>query len=245
MPGFRFRISDLPEQPGERKIPLHRLFLPIGLILLAGGIIGLRNYFRLKGPPLAELHALKLTNVTNVVAEPEIPGSTRIDSIWLRTSDGAKIRYRQRFPYSDEIRRLNPNYGLFLDKTNVVWAVISGGGEILARNYFEEYNLEAKTVGKYCGSFLALFGVCLLFAFTVNERQFQPGKPMPKSLNPIRLRQLILFGSIVGYMALCFAVIFPLLSGRVAGWLSPLIWVFGAGLIGNGIVAYFRKHPPK
>src|SRR4051812_17563930 len=224
MPGFSFRISDLPEQPGERKIPLHRFFLPAGLVLLVVGIIGLRNYFRLKGPPLAELHALKLANVTNVVAEPEIPGSTRIDNIWLRTSDSAKIRYRQRFPYSDEIRRLNPDYGLLLDKTNVVWAVTTRGGETLARSFFEEYNIEAKTVGKYCGSFLALFGLCMLFAFVLGERQLQPGKPLPASLNPIRMRQVIVFGSIIGYMALCFAVIFPLLSGKVPRWLLMLIW---------------------
>src|SRR4051794_13294302 len=105
MPGFRFKINDLPEQPGTRKIPQHWLFLPIGLVLLFVGLGGVRDYFRLKGPPRAELHQLKLANVTNVIAEPEIPGSDRIDSIWLQTSDNEKIRYRHRFPYSSEIRR--------------------------------------------------------------------------------------------------------------------------------------------
>ena len=245
MLGVRFRINDLPEQPGERKVLLHWFFLPVGLFLLAIGVMGLRDYFRLKGPPLTELHQMNLTDVANVVVEAEIPGSTRIDKISLQTSDGAKVRYRNRFPYSSEIRRLNPDYGLLLDKTNLVWAVTTGGGEILACNYFQEYNIEAKTVGKYCGSFLASFGSWLLLTFIVSEKRLRSGKPLPETMIRIRVRLVILFGSLIGYMMFYFVIILPLLSGKVGGWLLGLIWVLGAGLIGNGIVAYFRKHPPE
>ncbi len=245
MPGFRVRINYLPEQPGERKISLHWLFLPLGLGLLIVGIMGLRNYLRLSGPPPAELHVLKLADITNVVAEPEIPGSTRIDNLWLQASDGAKIRYRVRFPYSSEVRHLDPDYSLLLDTTNVVWAVTTRGGEVLARSYFEEYNIEAKSVGKYCGSFLALFGFALLFCFVVCEKQLRRGGPLPPPVNPVRVRQLILWGSILGYLIFCFTALFPFLWGKVPGWVLGLIWVLGGGLIGNGIVAYFRKHPPK
>jgi hypothetical protein len=242
MPGFRVQINDLPEQPGERRISLHWLPLMAGLILLAIGVMGLRDYFRLKGPPPAELHELKLTNVTNVVAEPEIPGSMRIDNLWLQASDGSKIRYRVQFPYSSEIRRLNPDYSLLLDTTNVPWAVTTGRGEVLAGSYFEEYNIEAKSVGKYCGSLSVFFGILLSLSFFLCEKLRRAGVPQQQS---IRLRQLILWGSIIGYMVFCLAVIFPLLSGRVPPWLLSLIWVLGVGLIGNGVVAYFRKHPPK
>jgi hypothetical protein len=141
MIGFRFRINDLPEQPGEPKIPIHRLFLPFGLIFLVLGIVGLHNYFQLKGPPLSQLHEIKLLSFTNVVAEGEIPGSTHIDSIWLQSSNGLKIRYREKFPYSSEILNLNTNYGLLLDSTNAIWGITTANGEVLARSYFEEINI--------------------------------------------------------------------------------------------------------
>ncbi|PWU20797.1 MAG: hypothetical protein C5B50_03105 [Verrucomicrobia bacterium] len=252
MPGFRVRINDLPEQPGERKISQHWFFLLIGLVLLAMGLKGLRDYVTLKGPPLAELHQLKLADVTNVVVVPEIPGSARIDNIWLQTLEGAKIRYRNRFPYFEEIRRLNPDYGLLLDETNRVWGITKRSGEILDRNYFEEYNIEAKSVGKICGSFFAISGFVLLFLFVQWERLSRAGKLTPQSLatapqilRPVRLRQIMLWGAIIAYAIFCVTVIFPLLAGKGPVWMVPLIWVLGCGVIGNGIVAYFRKHPPK
>src|SRR5262245_14787365 len=245
MPGIRFRISELPEQPGERRIPSHWFFLPIGLLFVFMGVKGLLDSFRLMGPTLEELHRVNLANVTNVIAEPDVPGSTKIDYIWLQTSDGVKIRYRNRFPHSSEILRLNPNYSLLLDKTNRVWAITTGGGEILGRRYFDDYNIEAKTVGKHCGGFLGIIGAGLLFCFFVSEKNRRAGVPMPQSLPAVRLRQAILLGSIIGYFIICMTVVFPLLSGKVSGLVLALIWVLGAGLMGNGIVAYFRKHPPR
>jgi len=148
MPGFRIRVKDLPEQSGERRISVHWFFLPLGLILLAAGLVGLRNYFLLNGPPL----------------------------------------------------------------------------------------------NKYWGSLCAFFGVFELLTFVLCEKRIRKGRP-PQSLFTIRVRQLVLFGSIAGYMVLCFAIS-RLFVGQTA-WAIPLIWVLGAGLIWNGIVLYFGKHPPK
>lgn len=219
--------------------------LPLGLVFLVIGILGLRNYFRLKGPPLSDLHEVRLLNVTNVVAESEIPSSKRIDNIWLWTSTGAKIRYRSRFPYSSEVQHLDPHYGLLLDRFNIVWAVTTSRGEVLKRNYFDEYNIEAKSVGKFCGGFMVIGAVCAFFVFFYNERRLRAGTLPAEEMMPIRTRQLILIGSLVGYLVFCVAVVFPLLSGKLPGWVLMLIWVLGGGLLGNGIVSYFRKHPPR
>ena len=42
---------------------------------------------------------------------------------------------------------------------------VAPNGEILERDYFDEYNIEAKSVDKYCGSFLTVFGVVMLLMF--------------------------------------------------------------------------------
>ncbi len=112
MPGVRLKHSDLPEQPGELKVSRHWFFLVASLFLLGVVTKSLSDYFLLTGPPVAELYPVELTSVTNVVVEPEIPGSTRIDNIWLHTTGGKIIRYRDRFPYSEAVRRLDPDLSL-------------------------------------------------------------------------------------------------------------------------------------
>jgi hypothetical protein len=64
-------------------------------------------------------------------------------------------------------------------------------------------------------------------------------------LKPVRVRLLILFGGLFGYLIFWFMVIAPLLSNKLPGWVLVLVWVLGGGLIGNGIVTYFKKHPPQ
>ena len=44
MPGFRIRLQNLPEQPGERRISVHWFFLPVGLGWLVVGVIGVRDW---------------------------------------------------------------------------------------------------------------------------------------------------------------------------------------------------------
>jgi hypothetical protein len=242
--GARVRIDDLPEQPGESKIPIHRFFAPLGLLLLIVGLYGLHNYFCLNGPPLAELHEFKLAGVTNVVLEPEIPGSIQVGNMWLQTSADTKIRYHKQYPYADAIQRLDPDYGLLLDKSNLVWGITTSRGEVLARNYFEEQHIEAKSVGKICGSFLTFVGLWLLLIFALCELRYRAGTLSASCLIFVRTRQVVLIGSLVVYLFLCAFVMPKVLPQQVAGWAMPFIWVIGAGVLGNGIVAYYRKHRP-
>jgi len=50
MPGFRIRLQNLPEQPGERRISVHWFFLPVGLGWLVAGVIGTRDWLQNKQP---------------------------------------------------------------------------------------------------------------------------------------------------------------------------------------------------
>ncbi|PWU11863.1 MAG: hypothetical protein C5B50_22660 [Verrucomicrobia bacterium] len=247
MPGLKIQIPDLPEQPGEKRISVLWFFLVFGLAWLAVGLGLVRSYFRLTGPTPSDLHALSLTQVTNVVTKLENPGSTKIGRIWLRTDHGARIRYDASFPYSDEIRHLNPDYGLLLDQTNVVWAVTTGG-KVLAARFFQEYHIETKRLDKFFGPFFGIMGLVLVFCSVFFQLQVLAGKPLPKELGTLvtlRVRLLILWGSLIAYLFFYFLVVYPLLASKLGGWSWMLIWLLGAALIANGIVAYFKKHPPR
>ena len=138
---------------------------------------------------------------------------------------------------------MNPDYGLLLDQTNGIWGVATSG-KVLAARYFQEYNIENKRVCKSFGPIFTCFGLMLLLCFIVFQAQVLARKPLPKSLGTMRVRLLILWGSLIGYLFLWFMVIYPRLAPKLGGLLAALIWVLGGGLIGNGIVAYFKKHPP-
>jgi hypothetical protein len=94
----------------------------------------------------------------------------------------------------------------------------------------------------YWGLPCTFLGVFVLLTFVMCQRQLRQGKP-PQSLFTIRVRPLVLFGVVAGYMVLCIAI-YQHLPGRLA-WALPFIWVLGSALIWNGTVRYFRKHPPK
>ncbi len=86
------------------------------------------------------------------------------------------------------------------------------------------------------------FGLFVLITFVLCQKRMHQGKPV-ESLFTIRVRQLALFGSMAGYMILCF-VICRFLPGQMA-LMMPFIWLLGCPLIWNGTVRYFREHPPK
>lgn len=188
------------------------------------------------------LHELKMSDVTAITEEPEISDSSKIDRIWLTESDGVKIRYRARFPYSDEIRQQNTNFSLLLDATNAIWGLKEKGqGGILGRAYFEDYNIEAKSVDLVCGPFIGIFGAMILFAYFVSEHAFRRGK-LPEEHQMLRPKRSVVFGAtLAGYAILFWAAIVPILSPIVPSWVLGCIWVAGGGLLGNAVVIYYEK----
>jgi hypothetical protein len=83
----------------------------------------------------------------------------------------------------------------------------------------------------------------MLLTFVLCQKRIRQGGKI-ETLFTIRLRQLVLFGSIAGYMAFCF-IISRWFTGKITWAIPFFIWLFGGPLIWNGIVRYFRNHPPK
>jgi hypothetical protein len=92
--------------------------------------------------------------------------------------------------------------------------------------------------------FISLFG---LLTFTMCLVRIRAGRP-PETLFTIRLRLLIFFGILAGYMTLCFVLI--RLSVKYASHSSWLMfiwmvaWVVGGNFIMSRMIRYFRTHPP-
>ncbi len=213
----------------------------LGLVLLLVGLNGISDYFQLNGPPMSELHELKLSFITNVVVEPEAPGSERIERIRLETADGAKVVYRARFPFSSEVRNLDQRYGLLLDRSNTVWGVTAEGA-VLERDYFAERNIEAKSAGKFCGGLLVLVGGLLFFPALLAEVQVRTGRiAAAQEIHSVPTSKVVLVGSLLGYLGLFGFIIAPWLRSILPRGLVGLIWVFSAGLLGMAIVGYFKK----
>lgn len=244
MPGFSIRINDFPENQEGRQVPVHQFFWSFGLLLLAAGLYCLHEACEMKVPSRTELREVPLAGITAVVGRPAVTGSTRNDDLWLRRPTGAGIHYRHCFPYADEIQHLNPVYGLLIDQNNLVWAVTRNHGEVLAGDYFKNYNYPIRFNLILWGSIVAFFGVYGLLTYFLCERQYRAGRWSPPFFIPVRPRHVTLWVTLGVYMALCF-VLFQRFAGMIPGWLFPFIWVLGAGAIGNGLVAWFRKHPPR
>lgn len=237
MPGYRFNLEGLPEQPNERIIPLHRLFLPAGLFLIAVGLLGLYRFVNLKGPPADQIHTLRLESVTNTVM--------RLDSVWLKTSEGETIRYRKEFPYFSDVTRLNPQFSLLLDSSNGIWGVATNNTDILARSFFEDRNIETKSVSKICGSFCGGFGVLMLILFLLGEkmcRDKDSAKRLGIPLLPSGM--VILIGGIFGYLFLFASMISPWLQKWLPDWAVGIAWVLSGGLLLHFMFQHLRKKLP-
>lgn len=101
---------------------------------------------------------------------------------------------------------------------------------------------KAPKVLMYGGWFCIFLGFFTLLSFVLCLKEIRAGRPV-KSLFTIRLRMLILVGTMagLGFFAFSFSRFLP--AG--IAWALPFIWVFGGGFVWNGIVSYFRNHPPK
>lgn len=224
----------------QEKVSFHKLFLPVGLILLVGGSWGIANYFRLHGPGDDELHELALRDVSKVTEEPEIPGSKRIDNIWLETTNDVRIRYRNRFPHSTEVRHLDTNLSLLLDSSNTVWAVRKSDGAVLSRRYFEEYNIEVKVVGKYFGPFLAAFGAIMLALYFSAERNWKnwPAEERAK-LEVVDAHQMRLGLALVGNLV-AFGLLADWLLKYLPGYAFIVLYLLSSYVL-VGLVSRKRR----
>ena len=214
----------------QEKVSYHKLFLPAGLLLLVVGSWGIANYFRLHGPSDQELHELALRDVSKLTEEPEIPGSKRVDTIWLETTNNVRIRYRNQFPHSMEVRHLDTNLSLLLDSSNKVWAVKSVAGAVLSRRYFEEYHIEAKSVGKYCGTFLAVFGAILLVLYFGAERSWKTWPAAERAKLEVDAHGMRLGLVLLGNLVL-FAILADWLLKYLPGFAVTLLYLLSAGVL--------------
>ena len=206
------------------------LFLLAGLFCLAAGIWGFANYFQLQGPSDEQLHALALRNVSNVTVEPEIPGSKRIDNIWLETTNNERIRYRNRFPHSFEVRQLDTNLSLLLDRSNRVWAVKKADGAVLSRNYFERYNNEAKSVRLVCSPFVAAIGATFLLVYFCIHRGLQTVSAAQRTKLEAYSHGLRLPMVLCGYL-IAYAILAQWLLKFLAPRVVSLLWILTGGVL--------------
>jgi hypothetical protein len=94
----------------------------------------------------------------------------------------------------------------------------------------------------YGGWALISLGLFVLLTFVLSEMRLRQGGKIA-SLFTIRVRPLLLAGFMAGFMAFTF-ILYGMLPPAMTLTI-PFIWVFGGAFIWNGIVRYFRNHPPK
>jgi len=238
MAGFRFRINDLPEETDEPRILITKLFLPVGLLLLAFGSWAGWKYFRWQAPPDNVLREVRLADVRKVTGGND---PTRgVQTIHLHWPQGA-VDYKSGWPRFDQVHNLDTNLSLLVDSTNQVWALKSSGGTVSNRDFFLSLNLEVKPLSGFCALVFAPCGLFLLFSFWAAERELRKGTLSGDLMILLPARKLVLVTGLFGYLFLYGLVLTPLLGKVLPGWALALIWVFTGGLLGNLLVQVLKK----
>jgi hypothetical protein len=92
------------------------------------------------------------------------------------------------------------------------------------------------------GWFCIILGLFVLLGFVLCVWEIGRGGKV-EALFSIRVRLLVLLGSMAGFNVLCF-IIATSFGGKLA-WPVSVIWVCGGIFMWRRIVRYFRDHPPK
>lgn len=107
----------------------------------------------------------------------------------------------------------------------------------------EHFSVKNSWTLMFGGCFLIFLGLLTLVTFALCLRRIRQGRP-PEALFTIRVRPLVLFGSMAAYMAVVIIISLHV-TNTIVQALLPFVWMFGAALIWRTIARYFRSHPPK
>ena len=240
MPGFRFRINDLPEEADEPKIPIHKLFLPAGLVMLILGLWAGWNYFHLRAPKFSELEAVPLRDVRAVTMR-SYGRTDEVTAITITLPRGGSVEYKDLWPRFEQVRSKDTNLSLMVDRANHVWALKSADGTYLERDYFASRTLENRA---FCGigaPALLFAGLWLVVAFFAVERA-APRGPLPEACRvQVPARKLALISALVGYLGFFWLVLQPLLGRFLPFWVVSFFWVMSGGILGNLLVERLKR----
>lgn len=165
-----------------------------------------------------------------------------MNGIWLKTVEGERIRYRTGFPYFEEVRHQNTNYSLLLDSSNVIWGLKTTDGKVQAQGYFEEQHIEAKSVGKVCGTFLTVVGGVMLWAYTYVRRCGDKMTIEEKVEAETHLAKPRLLVYLLGYLMVYGFVIGPWLLKFFPRFVVGLLWIVSAAVL---VSVLKRKYPQR
>jgi hypothetical protein len=240
MVGLRFRINELPEEPDEPRILMHKLFLPAGILFLFFGLWAAWGYFHTGAPAVRELQELRLQDV--IAATPIHQGRTgEVSSVSLRFPGERRVEYKRLWPRYEQVQGLDTNLSLLVDQTNQIWALRLVSGQIAEQAYFSSRNLEMKGLLGFCALFCLPSALIGFAAFFEAERALRKGA-LPKDMRVlIRTRKLVLVAALFGYLFFYGLVLVPLLGKALPIWALGLIWVISGGLLGNLLVARLKK----
>jgi len=241
MLGLGFRINELPEEPDEPLILIHKLFLPCGLLFLLFGAWGGWGYFHTKAPADRDLEEIRLRDVVKANPIQEGVRTGEVSAISLRLPNGRRVEYKRLWPRYEQVQVLDTNLSLLVDQTNQVWGLRLGDGQIAERAYFVSRNLEIKMIYGFCALFFLPSGLIGLAAFFSAERELRRGK-LPESMRIwVGCRKLVLVTALFGYLGVYGLVLVPVLGRFLPGWGLALFWVITGGMLGNFLVGRLKR----
>ena len=240
MVGLRFRINELPEEPDEPRILIHKLFLPAAILFLLFGLWASWGYFHTKAPAVRDLVELRLQDV--IGATPVHEGWTgEISSVSLRFPGGRRVEYKRFWPRYEQVQALDTNLSLLVDQTNQTWALRLSSGQIAEQAYFSSPISEMKGLLGFCALFCLPSALIGFAAFFAAERELRKGTLSNDMRILIRTRKLVLVAALFGYLGFYGLVLVPLLGKLVPIWALGLVWVISGGLLGNFLVERLKR----
>jgi len=241
MVGLRFRINELPEEPDEPRILIHKLFWPAGILFLFFGLWAAWGYFHTQAPAVRELQELRLQDVIAATPIHQEGRTGEISLVSLRFPDERRVEYKHFWPRYEQVEALDTNLSLLVDQTNQVWALRLSSGQIAEQAFFSSRIVEMKGLLGFCALFCLPSALIGFAAFFAAERELRKGTLSDDMRILIRTRKLVLVAALFGYLFFYGLVLVPVLGRFVPFWALGLIWVISGGLLGNLLVARLKK----